>query len=173
MSPRLTTLIVVAGLAAIAPLAQAACECGYFDPAINALRTDATITYFNKTGLADVVTMPAKSPSIYGNKQSGSTGQGQESWAVVGDLVNEYENSFGATFRSAVSHNNTFIDDMSQGLSLQVSPANIKTRIVNGSQIVTRRRDILFGSFRASIQPALANSEGGTGFKFAVAYNER
>jgi hypothetical protein len=160
------------GLVGVAPLARAACECGYLDPATNALWTDATITYFNETGFADVVTNPAVSPGIYGMQTSGSTGEGQESWVIVGDHVNKWEDSFGATYRSAVSYNNTFIHEQVQGLSMQVSLPNPKTRIVNGSQIVTRRRDIQYGSFRAAIAPPEMNGQG-AGFKFGVTYNER
>ena len=161
----------VYGLASIAPLARAACECGYLDPATNALWTDATITYFNETGLNDVVTNPAVSPGPYGYQTGGSTGNGQEAWAIVGDNINAYEDSFGATYRSAISYNNTYIDDQSQGLSLQVSPVDAKTRIVNGSTIVTRRRDIQYGSFRASIAPPQTDGYG-AGFTFGASYNE-
>lgn len=159
-------------LFALAPFARAACECGYLDPSTNALWTDATITYFNETGTADIVTLPAKSPHIYGQQTIGDTGTGQQSWAVVGDHINEWEDSFGATWRSAVSYNNTFIDDQSLGLGMQVSTPDLKHRIVNGSSIVTRRRDIQYGTFRASIQHAPIYGEG-AGFKFGVSYNER
>ncbi|UZJ55558.1 hypothetical protein CBS101457_004878 [Exobasidium rhododendri] len=158
-------------LTSLAPLARAACECGYLDPDTNALWTDATITYFNESGINDIVTRPAQSPRIYGQQIAGDTGTGQESWAIVGDHVNDYEDSFGATWRSAVSYNNTFIDDMSLGLGMQVSTPDLKDRIVNGSQIVTRRRDIQYGTFRASIQHAALSAEG-AGFKFGVSYNE-
>ena len=150
--------------------AHAACECGYLDPVTNVLWTDATITYFNETGLQDMVTQPEESPKIYGHQTAGETGTGQQSWAVVGDHVNDWEESFGATYRSAVSYNNTFIDDQAQGLAMQVSPANLKHRIVNGSQIVTRRRDILYGSFRAQILPPTSLGRGAA-FKFGASYN--
>jgi hypothetical protein len=164
--------LLAAALVTLAPLARAACECGYLDPSTNAIWTDATITYFNETGTTDIVTEPAKSPRIYGQQSAGETGTGQESWAIVGDLVDNWETSFGATWRSAVSYNNTYIDDMSPGLAMQVSQANMNTRIVNGSQIVTRRRDIQYGTFRASIQHAPLVQEG-YGFKFGVSYNDR
>lgn len=149
--------------------AQAACECGYRDPLTNALWTDRSITYFNETGLTDVVTQPQRSPRIYGGATPGETGNGQQSWSLVGNLVNKWENSFGATYRSAVSYNNTFVDD--NALALQVSPAEPVHRIVNGSQIVTRRRDILYGSFRAQIEPAISLGAGAA-FKFSAAYND-
>jgi hypothetical protein len=158
-----------------APLqAQAACECGYFDPNTGSTWTDASITYFNETGMQDVVTLPTKSPKILGQETIGDTGTGQETWAVVGDHVNDWETSFGATWRTAVSYNNTFIDktDSSLGLAMQISTPDLKHRIVNGSQIVTRRRDIHYGSFRAYIMPPPLTGEG-SGFKWAVAYNNR
>ncbi|SJX64811.1 uncharacterized protein SRS1_15240 [Sporisorium reilianum f. sp. reilianum] len=148
---------------------RAACECGYRDPVTNALWTDRTITYFNETGLNDVVTQPAQSPRIYGGATPGETGDGQQAWSLVGNLINKWENSFDATYRSAVSYNNTFIQD--NALALQVSPAEPVHRIVNGSQIVTRRRDILYGSFRAQIEPATSRGAGAA-FKFSAAYND-
>ncbi|SPO29629.1 uncharacterized protein UTRI_05451 [Ustilago trichophora] len=151
------------------PLIQAACECGYRDPLTDALWTDRTITYFNESGFNDVVTLPAESPRIYGGATPGETGEGQEAWSLVGNLVNKWENSFDATYRSAVSYNNTYIND--DALVLQVSPAEPVHRIVNGSQIVTRRRDILYGSFRAQIEPAVSQGRGAA-FKFGASYND-
>ncbi|EST09313.1 Acyltransferase 3 [Kalmanozyma brasiliensis GHG001] len=151
------------------PLIHAACECGYRDPLTDALWTDRTITYFNETGFNDVVTQPAQSPRMYGGATPGDTGDGQQAWSLVGDLVNKWEESFDATYRSAVSYNNTYIDD--NALALEVSPATRRDRIVNGSQIVTRRRDILYGSFRAQIEPAVSRGAGAA-FKFSAAYND-
>jgi hypothetical protein len=150
-----------------------ACECGYLDPISGELWTDATITYFNETGLNDVVTNVQESPGIYGQQTVGQTGTGQQAWSLVGDHVNDWEESFGATYRSAVSYNNTF-SNTTLGLGMQVSTADEATHIVNGSQIVTRRRDIQFGSFRAYIIPASSfNRNGGSAFKFGVSYNDR
>ncbi|KAJ1025142.1 hypothetical protein NDA16_002648 [Ustilago loliicola] len=151
------------------PFVQAACECGYRDPLTNALWTERTITYFNETGLNVVVSDPAVSPRIYGGATAGETGDGQQAWSRVGNLVNKWEQSFDVTYRSAVSYNNTFLDD--NALALQVSPAEPVHRIVNGSQIVTRRRDILYGSFRAQIEPAVSLGRGAA-FKFRAAYND-
>ncbi|SOV01561.1 uncharacterized protein UDID_06805 [Ustilago sp. UG-2017a] len=151
------------------PFVQAACECGYRDPLTNALWTDRTITYFNESGLNDLVTDPAVSPRIYGGATAGETGDGQQDWSLVGNLINKWETSFVATYRSAVSYNNTFLDD--NALALQVSPAEPTHRIVNGSQIVTRRRDILYGSFRAQIEPAISRGRGAA-FKFSATYND-
>ena len=173
---RLSTILALSALAlGVAPQrARAACECGYFDPNTGSTWTDASITYFNETGLQDVVALPSKSPGLFGQQNIGETGTGQETWAVGGDHVNPWETSFGATWRSAVSHNNTFIDktDSSLGLAMQISQADPETRIVNGSQIVTRRRDILYGSFRANIMPPAHTGEG-AGFKWSIAYNIR
>jgi hypothetical protein len=102
---------------------NAACECGYFDERTGQLWTDAIITYFNETGLTDVVTDVQESPGIYGEGSPGLTGSGQQAWSVIGDHINKWEDSFGATYRSAVSFNNTFTQNTSQtGLSMQVSP---------------------------------------------------
>jgi hypothetical protein len=154
--------------------AQAACECGYLDPVSGDLWTDATITYFNETGLSDVVTDPLRSPAIYGQETNGSTGDGQQAWSLIGDHVNEWEDSFGAEWRSAVSYNNTYSSNQSLGLALQVSTPNLESHVVNGSQIVTRRRDIQYGSFRAFIVPTQSyNMNGGSAFTFGVSYNDR
>ncbi|UZJ53603.1 hypothetical protein CBS101457_002923 [Exobasidium rhododendri] len=152
---------------------DAACECGYLDPASGQLWTDATITYFNETGLADVVVDVQQSPSIYGQETNGQTGDGQQAWSLIGDHINDWEDSFGATYRSAVSFNNTFYVNESVGLGMQVSPATQSTHVVNGSQLVTRRRDIQYGSFRAFILPtASENLNGGSAFTFGVSYND-
>ena len=161
-------------LSAASPLARAACECGYYDPATQALWTDATISYFNETSGSDSIVLQSTiSPRIYGSQSSGDSGDGQQDWAVVGNHINEWEDDFGATFRSAVSYNNTYIDtNSSLGLAMQVSPPNLKTRIVNGSQVVTRRRDIQYGSFRAAILPPVVEDYGAA-FSFGAVYNER
>ncbi|KAN0062765.1 hypothetical protein ACQY0O_004960 [Thecaphora frezii] len=168
----LALLAAATTLISRAPLqAQAACECGYLDPSTNALWTDAAITYFNETGTDDIVTHPAKSPNIFGMQTAGDTGTGSQTWAVLGDHVNDWEESFGATYRSAVSYNTTYIDKTTHALAMEVSPANLKHRIVNGSSIVTRRRDILYGTFRAQMQPVTSQGRG-SGFKFGVSWNE-
>ena len=164
----------VASLLLTAGLARSACECGYFDPSTNALWTDATLTYFNESGLSSVVTGPAVSPRIYGDETAGDTGDGQEEWATVGNLVNPWEDAFGATWRTAVSYNNTYIRNVSQGLAMQVSTPDLSQRIVNGSQMVSRRRDMLFGSFRTFVLPTTSyNLNGGSGFKFGISFNDR
>ncbi len=171
--PRSVPATLVASVLVLAastlPAAQAACECGYRDPLTDAVWTDRAITYFNESGLNDVVTNPAVSPRMYGGDTAGETGDGQQAWSLVGNLLNKWENSFDATYRSAVSYNNTFLDD--NALALQVSPAELTHRIVNGSQIVTRRRDILYGSFRAQVEPAVSRGRGAA-FKFSAAYND-
>ncbi|CBQ72133.1 conserved hypothetical protein [Sporisorium reilianum SRZ2] len=172
----LTTAILA--LSSVTLRVKAVCECGYLDPSTNHLWTDAAFSYFNETGLDDVVMNPVKSPKINGAQEAGDTGDGQQTWSAVGDHINPYEESFGATYLSAVSYNNTYIDNRTDGLAMQVSVADEKKHIVNGSTIVTRRRDILYGSFRASIKPPFINNVPGSdkgfgsGFKFAVSYNE-
>ncbi len=173
---RLALLTSAAAIAAALPGALAQCECGYYDPATDALWTDATITYFNESGVADVVTNPAASPRIYGDQTSGDTGSGQQAWAVVGNYTNPYELSFGATYRSAFVSNNTFLgtNNQTQGLSMQVSTPDLENHVVDGAEMVTRRRDMLYGSFRTYVLPAQSfNMNGGSGFQFGVAYNDR
>ncbi len=114
-------------------------------------------SYFNETGLEDIVMNPAKSPKTDGMATAGDTGRRTTDLVAVGDHINPYEESFGATYLSAVSYNNTYIDNRTEVVrhgGLQSQP---KTHVVNGSSIVTRRRDILYGSFRASIKPPFIN----------------
>lgn len=168
---KLSVLAVTVATASIAASSvRAACECGYKDPSTLLTWTDATISYFNETGVDDLV-VPARSPRIYGALTEGDSGDGQQSWAVVGDHVNEYEDSFGAEYRSAISYNNTYVTDQALGLAMQVSPANPKTHVVNGSAIVSRRRDILHGTFRSMISMN-EYTGAGMGFRFSVAFNE-
>lgn len=165
-------------LAAAVGLARASCECGYLDPTTNELWTDASITYFNESGTGDVAYEGAK--SIYGKdaptkSSSSPTGEtGGQAWTVVGDLVHDWEMSFGATWRSAVKANNTFADG-DRGLAMRVSVPDSKERIVDGAQLVTRRRDIEFGSLRTMVVPPnnTAQAGGGAAFKFGTFYNER
>lgn len=139
---------------------------------------------------SDIVMEPALSAqSIYGNMPAGDSGAGQEAWVVLGNHVNPWEEDFGATWRTATSFNNTFFVNGTEyaqkfqgyapgpistmdGLGMQVSTYNFKQRVVNGSSIMTRRRDILFGSFRAMIIPAPAVREG-LAFRFGASFNER
>ncbi|CDW98355.1 hypothetical protein, partial [Sporisorium scitamineum] len=172
----LTTAVLA--LSSVTLRVKADCECGYLDPSTNHLWTDVAFSYFNETGLKEIVMNPAKSPKINGAQIAGDTGDGQQTWSAVGDHINPYEESFGATHLSAVSYNNTYIDNRTEGLAMEVSIADQKKHHVNGSTIVTRRRDILYGSFRASVKPPfIHNTPGfnhgyGYGFKFAVSYSD-
>ncbi len=72
--------------------ANAACECGYLDPSTNHLWTDASFSYFNETGLEDIVMDPAKSPKVDGAETAGDTGDGQQTWSAVGIHINRTRN---------------------------------------------------------------------------------
>ena len=170
MLPLAASLLLVLGFAR---QSRAACECGYRDPVTGDVWTDATITYFNETGLADAVIDVQEQSSVLGAGPAGNSGNGQQAWTVIGDHVNDWEDSFGAIYRSAVSANNTYTHELASGLAMQVSTPT-PDHVVNGSQIVTRRRDILYGSFRAFIIPAVnADKNGGSAFQFGVSYNTR
>ncbi len=166
----LASLATLLALAAVPRSVEAACECGYFDPNTQATWTDATISYFNESRLTDLVLTPEQSPSIWGADPIGNTGNGTQNWAVVGDYVSNWEDSFGATWRTAGSYNNTFYSD--DALAMQVSYPDMKTRVVNGSAVVTRRRDIQYGTFRAMIKtyPIVGT---GAGLRFQLGYNDR
>lgn len=169
--------LLTAAVLALSTRVKADCECGYLDPVTNHLWTDASFSYFNESGLDDIVMNPAVSPRVDGAMSAGDSGDGQQTWSAVGDHINKYEDSFGATYLSAVSYNNTYIDNRTEGLAMEVSRADQVKHIVNGSSLVTRRRDILYGSFRASIKPPFIKKVPwldhgyGSGFKFSVAFN--
>lgn len=172
--PLLLLLVIAAvGLGTVTELVSASCECGYLDPTTNELWTEASITYFNESGTGDVAYEGTK--SIYGQDPPSTDGNGSgQAWSVVGDFTNKWEMSFGATWRSSVQTNNTFADG-DLGLGMRVSMPDVKNRIVNGAQLVTRRRDIAFGSLRTMVIPPnnTAQAGGGAAFKFGTFYNDR
>ncbi|KAK0519555.1 hypothetical protein OC834_007340 [Tilletia horrida] len=149
-----------------------ACQCGYKDSVTGAIWTDRTITYFNESGAeSDVVWQPAQAPSFQGILGAGDTGTGPEDWAV-GQHLNDWEDAFGATWLSGVALNNTYLPpNISNGLALAVPPAIRANRTSFGSLIISRRRDMRYGSFRASIDPP-APGQGGTLIQMAVWYNQ-
>lgn len=154
------------------PLGAAAkCACGYRDPSTSMLYTDAIFTYFNESGAADqVVFDPTSSPSLSGHSGAGDTGTGNQNWATSQEVAFT-ENDFAATWRSAVAYNNTYLDpDTTKGLAMAVAPADLEHRISYGAGLVTRRRDILYGSFRTSIVPP-APCQGGTVLQMSATYN--
>ncbi|CAD6887646.1 unnamed protein product [Tilletia controversa] len=149
----------------------ASCNCGYQDPSTGNIWTDAIITYFNETEAAnDIVFQPARSPHGNGNSDSGDSGTGSESWVVAGDQTHKWEEGFTATYRSGFNYNNTFLDGDEQALALNIQPAELTTHLSYGAQIVTRRRDILYGSFRVEMKlPATKNA--GSIMQAAAQYN--
>ena len=171
-----TAMIVALAVLAVLAFARgtaAACTCGFLDPTTGSLWTDSIITYFNETDAAQsIVSNPQQSADRYGQDDAGISGDGQQPW-VASQRVNVWEDDFGSTWRSAVSFNNSYFSNRSSvnGLSMQVSPADTVNRISYGSQLVSRRRDILFGSFRAFVKPSTPASAGTT-FDMEVAYNE-
>ncbi|PWN53099.1 hypothetical protein IE53DRAFT_339438 [Violaceomyces palustris] len=168
-----TAVFSLLSLALLLPAkADAKCACGYRDPYTNSLWTDATLTYFNETeAAADIVFQPASSASLQGSASAGDSGTGNQSWAAGQDL-NPWEQAFSALWRSGVSYNNTQLDpDSDRGLALAVQPADTKHRISYGSRLTTRRRDILYGSFRASMAPA-SPYQGGTILQMSATFND-
>lgn len=162
------SLLVSAAAAASIARSQAQCACGYQDPSTLALFTDSVITYFNETGAAEqIVFVPEESADRYGRDSAGYAGVGQEAW-INSQRTNEWEDDFSATWRSAVSYNNTFLANNS--MNMMVAQADTKNRIVYGSQFQTRRRDILYGTFRFMVMPP-TNWNAGTEFDIELAYN--
>jgi hypothetical protein len=127
LSLLLTTLVTLRVATA------ADCPCGYSDPTTGAIWTDAVLTYFNETDASnDIVMAPTSSPYSAGQKTAGNTGNGTQDWSNVGNQVNEWEEAFGATYRSGVLYNNTAIHNSQ--LEMYVQPAEMKERIVYGSE---------------------------------------
>ena len=120
----------------MATSASSSCVCGYRDSITGLLWTDAIITYFNETASAssDVVFHPRIAPSPTGDGAAGDTGSGQQAWAAIGDQLNDWEDAFGATYRSGKAYNNTQVDARTQSLALTVAPAQMQQRIVWGAE---------------------------------------
>lgn len=153
---------------------HAACECGYRDPKTSDLWTDAVITYFNEsTAARDIAFAPAEHADRYGRDDPGRLSDaGQEAW-INSNRVNEWEDDFGATWRSAVVPNNVHLGQKNgSGLLMDVTPADTKNRISPGSQLQTRRRDMLFGSFRTMLNPPSGLDGQGTTLDVMVAWNQ-
>ncbi|KAK0552264.1 hypothetical protein OC846_002961 [Tilletia horrida] len=148
------------------------CLCGYLDNTNQAIWTDRTITYFNESGAAsDVVFQPEKAPSFQGILTAGDTGDGPQAWAA-GQQTDPWEDAFGATWLAGTKYNNTFLPTNStDGLALAVPPGDRQNRISYGAVLISRRRDIRYGSFRASIEPPTPG-QGGTLIQMAVWYNQ-
>ncbi|KAE8225451.1 hypothetical protein CF319_g1806 [Tilletia indica] len=180
-SARSSLLAAVTGLAAVLTsksvtaqeTVNPACLCGYEDSKTGDIWTDRTITYFNESDArSNVVWQPIDSPSFEGSLSAGNSGNGVEDWAV-GEHLNNWEDGFGATWLSGVKFNNTYIpDDQSKGLAMAVPPGDKPNRISWGSLLVSRRRDMLYGSFRASIEPPAPLGPSGTLIRMAVWYNQ-
>lgn len=149
--------------------AWAQCNCGYRDPETLALFTDSIITYFNETDAAEqVVFTPERSADRYGRDDPGYAGTGQQAW-INSERLNDWEDDFSATWRSAVMYDNTYLENNT--MVMRVQAAEQKHRIVFGSQFQTRRRDILYGTFRTMVRPPSVTSAG-TEFDIELAYNE-
>lgn len=142
------------------------------DPATNALWTDSIITYFNETEASSgIVFDPPSSPSLDGSKSGGDTGTSlQRSWTTV-DHLNDWNEGFSNLWRTGYASNNTHLSPRtSEGLQLDVQPADTSDRITWGSALLTRRRDIQYGSLRTSMV-APRPYEGGTVLQLGIQYN--
>jgi hypothetical protein len=105
------------------------CACGFFDPSTKNLFTEATIVYFNETSLFP-----------------------QEDFEIL-EWVNPYEKGYNAQYRTAGTRSNVqFNSSISPGLTLYIDPTT-DDHVVVGAGFQTRRRDIRYGSFSASIRP--------------------
>jgi len=110
-------------------------------------------------------------PSFQGTLSAGDSGTGPEDWAV-GEQRNDWEDAFGSTWVSGVAYNNTFLPaNPVNGLALAVPPAIKRNRTSFGSLIVSRRRDLRYGTFRVAIDPP-SPGQGGTLIQMAVWYNQ-
>ncbi|UZJ53103.1 hypothetical protein CBS101457_002423 [Exobasidium rhododendri] len=158
-----------------AGLAESKCECGYLDPVTDELWTDRIITYWNETASAqaDLITNPTVSPAWQGQGIAGDTGTQNENWVVASAPINNWEDGFSSTYRTGYAKENVRLvnDTKFQGLALDVSPAFRKNHTTWGSAVVSRRRDILYGSFRTMTQ-APNIQYGGSAFDMQARFNE-
>ena len=161
----------------ITPAALADCNCGYLDPSTQALWTERTITYWNETASAasDLLLDPSESPAWQGEGTAGSTGNGNQSWVIGSAPVDGWEEGFSSTWRAGYDSSNVRLINQTgrgfRGLGLDVAPAEISNHTSLGSVVISRRRDILYGSFRTLTQ--VPNGQyGGSAFVMQARFNQ-
>lgn len=109
------------------------CSCGFTDKSKNQIYTDAIIVYFNETS-----TIPTQD-------------------FFRQDFVHKKEYGWTTVYRQGAVLDNAFLTNFSDvsnnSLALVVDPAT-SNRLVKGGAIESKRQDILYGSFRASMKGA-------------------
>lgn len=169
----LTSILLT--LAVVATKARADCACGYYDPSTGLLWSERVITYWNETADAatDLITNPAVSPDWEGKGTAGETGSQNQSWVVASAPINDWEEGFSSKYRTGYNANNVRLVNTTafSGLALDVSPAMTNNHTTWGSAIVSRRRDILYGSFRTMTKPP--NTQfGGSAYSMHARFNQ-
>nr|POE76127.1 hypothetical protein CFP56_59607 [Quercus suber] len=114
------------------------CTCGYLDPVTNNVFTDAIIAYFNETAADNPV------PSDL---------------FTIDEYEHRYEKGWTIFYREGATASNVFSSDIGTAewniqpsiLNLTISPYTHE-HLVDGAQLQTVRKDILYGSFRALIK---------------------
>lgn len=146
----LASIVAIASFLSLSEANNLDCACGYLDPVTGDLWTDSTIVYFNETESADF-----RSSQDF----------------VAQNYVNQYESGFDVIYRQAASPENVQFNSSDNALQLVVEPST-KDHLVRGGGIISKRRDIQYGSFRAFLQPPQTNMGGGSALSMIYYFNE-
>ncbi|KAF2166638.1 glycoside hydrolase family 16 protein [Zasmidium cellare ATCC 36951] len=134
------------------------CSCGFLDPDTNSIYTDTLIAYFNETSSIDSTIFAAQ------------------------DFAHRTQHGWNTIFREGAKPQNVRLSNDSgvwhanQSANFEVPALELITdpgtadHVVYGGKLQTLRRDIQFGSFRASMK-SVAPGAGGTALTMGVAYN--
>ncbi len=133
------------------------CDCGYYDATIGHTFTESIIVYFNE-----------------------STAVAEDVWSVQ-EYVHKKEKGYSSLYRQGARPENVRIGNDStvpwlqnelnpNSLQLFVDPAS-EDHLVNGGGIQSRRQDIQYGSFRASLRSPHP-WRGGSALSMMVMFNE-
>ncbi|WPH03549.1 Glycosyl hydrolases family 16 [Acrodontium crateriforme] len=127
------------------------CSCGYRDPNTQEVFTEALIVYFNETTTLDPEIFTLQN---YAHKK-------QQGWNSIYKVGAQPNNTNITTYNA---YNRT-----QQDLQLWLQPSD-KLHLVKGAELITKRQDIQYGSFQASMKGA-TQWTGGTALSFILKYN--
>ena len=134
-------------------LAPADCHCGFLDPLTGRQYTDSLITYFNETG-----SLPT---DLYN----------------VSSYAHPYEKGWQTFYRQGAVESNVYYQNGSVWnlepgwLNMNVS-AYTPEHLVKGSEIETKRQDMMYGTYRMLARSPAPYAGGGTAFAMRLIHNE-
>lgn len=134
------------------------CDCGYHDPDTESVYTETLISYFNETSAID--------PNIFTAQEFAH--RTQHGWNAIFREGAKPENvQFSED--SGVWHGNRSGNFQVRSLEFLTDPYTADHTVYGGS-ILSLRKDIQFGTFRAGLKSA-TQWTGGTALTLALAYN--